>query len=180
MSRHAGMLERKELMVLDAGPVREGAVLENQKLVDCSLWMFLLCISDVNVLYWNQSFSFGRTGTAGQKKGRICTQRIYTSPYLGPSVYRRLLTAADTRRDKCTLIYGGNNAVLCEPGTLKTGVTVIWTRANFMCVQEGKQLRSMFVKAFGWGSKMLGSLSNPGSLADNRDRFLMPLPICRY
>lgn len=34
-------------------------------------------------------------------------------------VFSRWLTVADTLRDKCTLIYSGNKAVLCEPGTLK-------------------------------------------------------------
>lgn len=49
---------------------------------------------------------------------------IYTT-LSGSCVYRRLLTIADMQRDKYTLIYGGNNTVLCGPGTLKTGVTVI-------------------------------------------------------
>lgn len=51
-------------------------------------------------------------------------KEIYTT-LSGSCVYRPLLTVVDMRCDKCTLIYRGNKAVLCEPGTLKIGVTVI-------------------------------------------------------
>lgn len=37
-------------MILDAGPVREGAFWKS-KAADCGFRVFLLCISDVNVLY---------------------------------------------------------------------------------------------------------------------------------
>lgn len=105
-----------------------------------------------------------------------------TAPLSGSWVYRWLLTVADTWCDKCTLIYRGDKAVLCEPGTLKTGVTVIWTHAKIYVrvLKRASGSGVCFVKAFGWGSKMLGSVSNAVSPTDNRDRFLMRLPVCCY
>lgn len=56
MSRHVGMLvrktyrERKKQMILDAGPVCERAFWKS-KAADCGFRMFLLCISDVSVIY---------------------------------------------------------------------------------------------------------------------------------
>lgn len=78
----------------------------------------------------------------------LCSTLTWKSIYTtlsGSCVYRRLLTVADIQYDKCTLIYRENNAVLCEPGTLKTGVTVIWTQAKFMCACSRGQAASEYV-----------------------------------
>ncbi len=69
---------------------------------------------------------FGRSGKAGQKMCSLTAvlfdmKEIYTTL----SGSWRLLTVVDMRCDKCTLIYRGNKAVLCESGTLKIGVNVI-------------------------------------------------------
>lgn len=98
-------------MILDAGPVHE-AVFRKTKAVDRGFRVFslmLMCFIQLNHSdLAEEERQVRKRGTRTGKHHLIW-----------------VLTVADTQRDKCTLIYGGNKAVFCEPGTLQTGVTVI-------------------------------------------------------